>query len=211
MPEQLNQDYPKNKKSLKRSIWYNLVLMFVGILTLVTVIDMYGISVYPRIAGVSCRANTALVMGAAQYNGVPSPVFMNRLEKAHELYSSGCVNKIIVTGGKLYDDNYSEGETGFKYLTSVGIPKENIKYETESKTSYENILYSKPLINENNIIIVSDDYHVYRSKYIARLFGYKVEVAPVFRQQGHLQNHRRGRQLTSELFKLMAYHFGVLR
>jgi len=211
MPEPLNQDYLKNKKAKKRSIWRNLIFMFVGIITLIALIDMYGIAVYPHIARLSCKANTALVMGAAQYNGVPSPVFMRRLEKAHELYLSGCVKKIVVTGGKLYDDKFSEGETGFKYLTTLGVPKEDVQYETKSKTSYENILYSKPLINESNIIIVSDDYHVYRSKYIARLFGFKVEVAPVFRKQGHSQNHRRGRQLSSELLKILAYHFGILR
>lgn len=211
MPGQLNPALAKTKIKKKRNIWRNLLLMFLLLFAVLALIDATGVLFYAKIARLSCVADTAVVMGAAQYNGVPSPVFMRRLEKAHELYNSGCVNKIVVTGGKLNDDVYSEGESGATYLKSKGIPEQNIKFETSSKTSYENLAFSKALIEKNKITIISDDYHVYRSSFLARLLGYKVEVAPVFRKQGHSQNHRRIKQLISELMKMMAYHFGIIR
>lgn len=170
-------------------------------------IDGLGIYFYPKLAQLSCRADTALVMGAAQYNGSPSPAFKRRLDKALELFNSGCVSKVVVTGGKLQGDNYSEGFSGAKYLNQKGIDNTNIAYEENSSTSYENLDFARALIPKKEITLVTDDYHSYRSSFLARGFGYKVEVAPVFSE--HQQEYLK--LAFSELAKLTAYHLGIIK
>ena len=51
-------------------------------------------------------------MGAAQYDGVPSPAFRQRLDRALELYETGCASRLVVTGGKQDGDRYTEGASG---------------------------------------------------------------------------------------------------
>ncbi len=207
MLERLNRVYPTTKTISSRNIWRNLLLLFVLIYSLAAMIDGIGIYFYPKLAQLNCRADTALVMGAAQYNGLPSPAFKRRLDKALELFNSGCVSKVVLTGGKLRGDNYSEGFSGAKYLNKKGIDNTNISYEENSRTSYENLEYARALIPKKEITIVTDDYHSYRSSFLARGLGYKVEIAPVFAKH---KNQNPKRWLT-ELAKLMAYHLGIMK
>ena len=62
-------------------------------------------------------------MGAAQYDGTPSPVFARRLDRALELYRAGCAPRILVTGGKQPGDRFTEGGTGVRYLAARGVPE----------------------------------------------------------------------------------------
>lgn len=54
-----------------------------------------------------CTGGTALVMGAAQYDGRPSPAFQRRLDQAVELYRDGCVERIVVSGGNKWGDRFT--------------------------------------------------------------------------------------------------------
>ncbi len=207
MLERLNRAYPTTKTTSRIQIWRNLFLIFVLIYSLLALIDAFGILYYPKAAGLSCRADTALVMGAAQYNGLPSPAFKHRLDRALELFNSGCVSRVVLTGGKLRGDNYSEGFSGARYLNQKGIDKTNISYEEHSRTSYENLDYARALVPKKEITLVTDDYHSYRSSFLARGLGYKVEIAPVFSNSGH----NKLKLFTTEMIKLMAYHLGFLR
>jgi len=207
MLERLNRACPTTKTTTSRKIWRNIFLMFILIYSLAAMIDGFGVYYYPKLAQLNCRADTALVMGAAQYNGLPSPAFKRRLDKALELLKSGCVSKVVLTGGKLRGDNYSEGFSGAKYLNQLGIDNANISYEERSNTSYENLAYARALVPKKEITLVTDDYHSYRSSFLARGLGYKVEIAPVFskqKQQGF-------KLLFSELIKLTAYHLGIIK
>src|SRR6478736_4906473 len=67
-------------------------------------------------------ASAIVVMGAAQYNGHPSPVLKARLDHAVELYEAGRAPMIIVTGGKQPGDKITQGLTGFDYLRDRGVP-----------------------------------------------------------------------------------------
>ena len=113
----------------------------------------------------------ALVLGAAQYNGRPSPVFAGRLEAALNLYRSGRVNRIIVSGGRGEGDRYSEGQVGCRYLTSRGVPKTALGCETKSRSTWENLLYSKPLLRGEPVWLVTDEPHLPRALLLARELG----------------------------------------
>ena len=67
-----------------------------------------------------------VVMGAAQYDGRPSPVLQARLEHALELYDDGVVPLIVVTGGRQEGDRFTDATTGYNFLRDRGVPDGDI-------------------------------------------------------------------------------------
>jgi uncharacterized SAM-binding protein YcdF (DUF218 family) len=207
----LNPVYPRTrgKLSLPRG-WLSRA---VTVLTLVSLVG--SLTVFRDAVGIwsytvntrtpTCAAQTILVMGAAQYDGRPSPAFQRRLDKAHDLYEQGCAPNIIVTGGKRVGDRFSEGEAGVNYLASLGVPKTALQSETKSASSFENLELSRPLVKNKKLTIVTDDLHAYRTQYLARKLGYKAELATVFNPYERFAYGLR------ELMMLMAYHLGIVR
>src|SRR5436189_5424977 len=68
-------------------------------------------------------ADAIVVLGAAQYNGRPSPVFRSRLDHAAALYQRGYAPVVLVTGGVGTGDTVSESEVGRRYLVRAGLPE----------------------------------------------------------------------------------------
>ncbi len=118
-----------------------------------------------------CTAEAALVMGAAQYDGRPSPVFERRLHAALELYDVGCVERIVVSGGSQPGDRTTEGETGVRWLADRGVPETRLLAETASTTSAEYVWLSASLLGGGPLLIVTDDLHAWRAVWLARRFG----------------------------------------
>jgi len=121
----------------------------------------------------------ALVLGAAQYNGRPSPVFARRLDAALELYRNGFVSLIVVSGGRGEGDNYSEGEVGCGYLLNRGVPAGALRCETESRSTWENLLFSKALLEDGPVWLVTDEPHLPRALLLARRLGIDARGWPV--------------------------------
>ena len=67
-----------------------------------------------------------IVLGAAQYNGRPSPVFAARLDHARDLYEQGISPLVVVTGGRIAGDRYTEAGVGADYLIKHGVPESDI-------------------------------------------------------------------------------------
>ena len=76
------------------------------------------------------------VLGAAEYNGRPSPVYRARLDHALELYHRGIAPLIITLGGP-GGDQFTEGSVGEGYLINKGVPEQAIIAETESRNTEE--------------------------------------------------------------------------
>lgn len=189
---------------LSRALTMLVLLALVA--SLLVVRDAVGIWSYTLKNNAStCTSQTVLVMGAAQYDGRPSPAFQRRLDKAHDLYQQGCASSIIVTGGKRTGDRFSEGEAGVRYLASLGVPRTALQSETKSVSSFENLELSRPLLASKKLTIVTDDLHAYRTQYLARKLGYKAELATVFNP------YKRFAYSLRELMMLMAYHLGIIR
>ena len=127
----------------------------------------------------SPQPRQALVLGAAQYDGRPSPVFAGRLEAALELYRSGRVSRIIVSGGRSEGDRYSEGEAGCRFLAERGVPETALACETESRSTWENLLFSKPLLHGEPVWLVTDEPHLPRALLLARELGIDARGWPV--------------------------------
>lgn len=132
--------------------------------------DVVGIVAGPP-ARPDCTADAALVMGAAQYDGRPSPVFERRLGAALELYDGACVERIVVAGGMRPGDRTTEGEAGVRWLADRGVPESRLLAETASTTSAENVWLALPLLSDDPVLIVTDDLHAWRAVWLARRFG----------------------------------------
>jgi uncharacterized SAM-binding protein YcdF (DUF218 family) len=112
-------------------------------------------------------ADAIVVFGAAQYNGVPSPVFKARLDHALKLEERGLAPLVITTGGSGGDPHFTEGGVGRDYLIQQGVAAEKILSETESQTTYENVLAASRLLRKRgakSCLAVSDGFHLYRIK-----------------------------------------------
>ncbi len=120
-------------------------------------------------------------MGAAVWNGEPSPVFQERINHGIWLYKNGYVTKLIFTGGKSGEDSYAESEVARDYAISMKVPVEDILIETESNITEENLYYAKVIASKNSIetfIIVSDPLHMKRAMLIADTIGLESYASP---------------------------------
>jgi uncharacterized SAM-binding protein YcdF (DUF218 family) len=130
----------------------------------------------------SSPASAIVVMGAAQWNGVPSPVLKGRLDHAADLYARGVAPVIIVTGGKKSGDAVTQGYSGYEYLRSKGVPESAIKVEVEGTNSFEELSSSAYILKtaglSSDVVIVTDPYHAFRVASIASEVGLHAHVSP---------------------------------
>lgn len=127
------------------------------------------------------KADAILVLGAAQYNGRPSPVFRARLDHAIQLYRQDYAPYLIMTGGVGVGDTLSEGEVGRRYALQSGVTPDAILVERAGVTSYESIEAAAALMRQHNLhsaLLVSDPYHMLRLQLLARRAGIKPLRAP---------------------------------
>ena len=80
-----------------------------------------------------------VVMGAAQYDGRPSPQLAARLDHVVELWNEGVTDHVVVTGGKQPADEHTEAEASAAYLTERGVPADAILMESAGHTTYESM------------------------------------------------------------------------
>jgi uncharacterized SAM-binding protein YcdF (DUF218 family) len=120
------------------------------------------------------------VLGAAEYDGRPSPVFRARLDHARDLYERGIAPLIITLGGT-GGDEYSEGAVGREYLMSLGVPESAIIAETESRTTEESARRIAVIARANGmrrLVVVSDGTHLFRIHAICAADGLDVLTSP---------------------------------
>jgi len=126
-------------------------------------------------------ADIIVVLGAAEYNGRPSPVLKARLDHALALYRRGLAPLIFTTGGAGGDPQYTEGQVGRDYLVQHGVPSEQIVFEGEGDTTVETLLAVGEVMRRMGLrsaILVSDGYHIYRAKTILQSQGVTVYGSP---------------------------------
>src|SRR5437660_7091075 len=141
-------------------------------LGIIVAIAIYGIYLYSQIRDYAVRdeaqpADAIVILGAAQYNGRPSPVLKARLDHAYDLYKSEYAHAIITTGSYGPDPNFSEAQVSTKYLVQRGVDVTNIVTEAGSGTTYDSIRAASNLLHAKGFksaLVVSDGFHLYRVK-----------------------------------------------
>ena len=130
-------------------------------------------------AGTHHDSNTVdaiVVMGAAQYDGVPSPLLASRLQHALDLWKQKQAPVIAVTGGKRAGDRFTEGDTSRRWLTDRGVPAANIIVESVGRSTWESIENLSPLLNNANlhsVVVVSSSWHVQRAELSLEELGFR--------------------------------------
>ncbi len=121
-----------------------------------------------------------VVLGAAQYNGRPSPVLKARLDHAIDLYRAHLAPMVIVTGGIGEGDHTSEAAAGQRYLVAAGIPADSVVREPGRSTaasmdSVAGFLHRAGLLR---VLLVSDPFHLARLHLEARRVGLEAYTSP---------------------------------
>ncbi|ORB62261.1 YdcF family protein [Mycolicibacterium tusciae] len=126
-------------------------------------------------------AYAAIVLGAAVDDDEPSPVFEERLRHAAELFRSGRVGWIVVTGGVGQGDTLAESEAGREWLIGAGIPEDRLLIEAQSRTTKQNFVFAQPLLSEHGldrVLIVTDPLHMRRATRVAAHLGLDAHPSP---------------------------------
>jgi uncharacterized SAM-binding protein YcdF (DUF218 family) len=125
-------------------------------------------------------AGAILVMGAAQYDCVPSPDLQARLDQALTLYRQGYAHLIMVTGSKEPGDKCTEAESGAMYLEKQGVPSSAI-LEAGGNDSYKNIQDASAALKAHGVhvvLVTTDPFHEDRSMAIASGFSFSPSPTP---------------------------------
>ena len=173
----------RKSKTKRRNLALRAVLVF--ILCLLAGAGAWCRWVYVQIESYAHQdqaapADAIGVLGAAEYDGRPSPVYRARLDHALELYHRGIAPLIITLGGP-GGDQYTEGSVGEGYLISRGVPEQAIIAETESRNTEESARRIAVIARVNGLhrlVVVSDDTHMFRIHAICAAEGLDVLTSP---------------------------------
>ena len=152
-------------------------------------------------------ADVIIVMGAAQYDGVPSNLLEMRLQQGLDLWKDGRAPLIALTGGKQAGDRFTEAATGRRWLTDRGVPANVIVSEDVGRSTWQSLSQLAPVLQERSVesaIVVSSYWHVQRADLILRQLGYDASTSPV------PQNTESLSWTTKALKELLGISFGRL-
>lgn len=158
-------------------------------------------------------ADAIVVLGAAQFNGTPSPVFEARLDHAIELYNEGLAPYLVVTGGKINGDVTTEAGVARRYATERGVPDAAVLSEDQGRTTEESIDGVARLFEARNLhsaVFVSDRTHMLRVLRMAEDRGIVSWGSPTATSPVDMDEGRHARALVHELAGLAAYYLGGL-
>jgi len=126
-------------------------------------------------------AGAIVILGAAEYNGAPSPVLKARLDHALELADRDLAPLIITTGGSGGDPHFTEGGVARDYLIQQGVAEARILSETRSETTYDSVQAVAQILRQhqaNTCIVVSDGFHLHRIKLMFRALHITAYASP---------------------------------
>jgi uncharacterized SAM-binding protein YcdF (DUF218 family) len=152
-------------------------------------------------------ADAAIVLGAAEWNGDPSPVFRERIQHGVELYLSGRVSHLIFTGGYGDGSEVSESAVGRDLAVGLGVDPEHVFIEEFSRSTQGNLVWAAEIVRAQGfrrVLIVSDPLHMHRSVAMARRLGLDADTSPTPSTRFRSPKSRR-RFLHSELKSYVGY------
>ena len=156
------------------------VALFVSVLLLYLGITAAQVYVASR-ADQRAPSEAILVLGAAQYDGKPSPALQRRLEHALALYQSGVAPRIVLTGSKRPADRFTEAYAGYKYLIQAGVPEQGLVLVDTGTSTWESLAAAKRVLKREDITrvtLVSDSFHNRRLQSISQEVGLEDRVSP---------------------------------
>lgn len=173
-----NKKDKKKKKMLIRLLLWGLFLSIVFILLIVGINLYMVIKEKSRILSVDkaseFQADCILVLGAGiREDGSPTWMLEDRIKIGDQLYKNQCAPKIIMSGDHGRKD-HDEVNTMKDYAIGEGIPSEDIFMDHAGFETYDSLYRAKEIFGAKKIIIVTQEYHLYRALYIADMLGIEV-------------------------------------
>jgi uncharacterized SAM-binding protein YcdF (DUF218 family) len=183
--------------------------------TLVLIVSLYGAYVYRQVRDSAVRdearkADAIVVLGAAQYNGRPSPVLKARLDHAYRLYADSYAPAIITTGGYGPDPNFSEAHVSASYLIQRGVDVSVIVTEQGSGNTYDSIQAASRLMHAKgwkSAVVVSDGFHLFRLKRMFEDLGIQAYTSPAPNSPIEVASSRRFWHSMREVLLFSAYRW----
>lgn len=127
-------------------------------------------------------ADYLIVLGAAVHGDTPSLSLVERLSAAKDYLTKHPDTVAIVSGGQGGGENVSEAQAMYEWLCEKGIDPERIIMENKATSTYENLKFSREIINARSdnatIAVVSSEYHLCRAKLIAKTLDMDIHTVP---------------------------------
>lgn len=153
------------------------------------------------------KADAIVVLGAAQYNGTPSPVFQGRLDHALLLYQQGRAPLVLILGSKQPGDRTTEAASGGDYLIAKGVPASAVLDIPVGHTSWESLVAAAAQMKKDGMtsaFLVSDPWHNARIKRMADDLGLHAYASATWTSAYDTQSTRLGGYLR-ETFAYLDY------
>lgn len=161
-------------KKRKKRLW-----IFLPILVILAVIPLIinGIVVFTARKWIlseeevaNLHADCMLVLGAYAVGDRLSPMLQDRVEQGIALYEAGAAPKILMSGDHGRED-YDEVNAMKSYALAKGVPDEDVFMDHAGFSTYESAYRAKAVFQAQTVIIVTQEYHLYRAVYVARRLG----------------------------------------
>ncbi len=125
---------------------------------------------------VTYKEDAIIVLGAGIHGETPSRILADRLNSAIEYHKKNPDSVIVVSGGQGHQESIPEALAMERYLIAKGIPSDKIIKEDKSKSTYENFVNSKAILDSTfnsdySVAFITNEYHVYRARGIAKSAG----------------------------------------
>lgn len=157
-----------------------IILIILAVLILIGSGIIFGINAYVKISSKDRimeidnvkedNYDAILVLGAGLWDGKPSPILKDRLKVAIDLYKKGIAKKIIMSGDHRSDD-YDEVNVMKEYAINEGVLSSDIFMDHLGISTYDSVYRAKEIFLASKIIIVTQEFHLYRSLYLADKMG----------------------------------------
>lgn len=130
-------------------------------------------------------APIAIVFGAGLWrDGSPTPVLRDRIKTAADLYTSGKVDKLLMSGDNRFVD-YNEPEAMLKYALELGVPKEDIILDYAGRRTYDTCYRAIEIFGVTQAILVTQNFHLPRALYTCNILGLESRGVPADQRQYH--------------------------
>jgi len=150
------------------------------------------------------RADAIVVLGAAQYNGRPSPVLRERLNHAADLFHRGVAPVLVVTGGTGTGDTVSEAVVAQRYLVGArNVPRRAVIVVAAGRSSDVSLRAAADTLGDSRrVVLVSDGFHLLRLGIIAQDLGLEASGSPAPNSPIRRNRRREALYLLAESIKV---------
>jgi uncharacterized SAM-binding protein YcdF (DUF218 family) len=195
--------------TLKRASRIMIIMVFTLILLGMLSLVILALTILHQARKDEARpADAIIVLGAAQWNGSPSAILKARLDHAYDLYASGLAPMIVLTGGTGPGDSFSESEVSKTYLQQRGVPVSAMR-TVDGLTSWQSLQEARAtdLRNGDQVILVSDPFHMFRVKHMSEDLGLVAYTSPTKTSPIRPNTPTEYRYVTREVGAYLAYLF----